>query len=106
MRRLRVRSARSHGEPEAEGRVCPAAILGDSGVTAKQREVYRFMVDFQNEMGSPPTLREIGAALGIHFSTAHVHVRNLEELGHVESRRVERTITETRYFPRELAEAA
>lgn len=75
-------------------------------MTPKQREVYRFMVDFQNEMGSPPTLREIGHALGVHVSTAHTHVRKLEEQGHVEARKVDRTITETRYFPRELAEAA
>lgn len=75
-------------------------------MTDRQREVYRFMADFTNEMGSPPTLREIAAALDIHLSTAHYNVLALVELGHAEPRQVIRELTETRYFPLELADAA
>lgn len=75
-------------------------------MTAKQRDVYRFMLDYQDEFGAPPTLREIAAAIGVHVSTAHSHVKALVRHGHAEPRQVAREIVETRYFPLELAEAA
>ena len=51
-------------------------------LTHKQQEVYDYILSFTNEYGYPPSVREIGAALGLKSpSTVHFHMKGLEEAG-------------------------
>ena len=53
-----------------------------ASLTRKQQEVYDFILSFTNEHGYPPSVREIGAALGLKSpSTVHFHMKGLEEAG-------------------------
>ena len=55
-------------------------ILGD--LTKRQREIFDFIGRYADKMGYPPTVREIGKAVGLHSSsTVHVHLANLEKAG-------------------------
>jgi repressor LexA len=55
----------------------PAAPL-----TARQREILAFVNDHSAQHGYPPTVREIGTAVGLtSSSTVHAHLANLERLG-------------------------
>ena len=50
-----------------------------------QQRVYDFIVKTINEQGYPPSVREIGDALGLKSpSTVHFHIKHLEELGYIE----------------------
>lgn len=50
-----------------------------------QQKVYDYIVGFVAEYGYPPSVREICAALNFKSpSTAHFHIKNLEELGYLE----------------------
>jgi repressor LexA len=51
-------------------------------LTARQREIYEFLTRFVDERGYPPTVREIGEAVGLASpSTVHAHLANLERAG-------------------------
>lgn len=51
-------------------------------LTRKQQEVYDYILSFTNEHGYPPSVREIGAAVGLKSpSTVHFHMKKLEEAG-------------------------
>ena len=51
-------------------------------LTRKQQQVYDFIVSFTNDHGYPPSVREIGAAVGLKSpSTVHFHMKGLEEAG-------------------------
>jgi repressor LexA len=54
-------------------------------ISNRQREILEFVAHFQGENGYPPTIREIGSAVGIS-STSHVsyHLRALREKGYLE----------------------
>lgn len=50
-----------------------------------QQKVYDFIVQCVTEQGYPPSVREICAALSLKSpSTAHFHIKHLEELGYLE----------------------
>ncbi|HHN46959.1 MAG TPA: winged helix-turn-helix transcriptional regulator, partial [Planctomycetes bacterium] len=49
----------------------------------RQREVLEFVRDFTRSNGVPPSIREIGAALGITSSTVFQHLRYLERKGYL-----------------------
>ena len=52
------------------------------GLTEKQRQIYQFIVSFQQDHGYPPSVREIGAHMGLKSpSTVHFHLKGLEEAG-------------------------
>ena len=54
----------------------------DRQLTDRQKQVLDFIVSHNRAKGYPPTVREIGDALGLSSSaTVHVHLRNLERLG-------------------------
>ncbi len=54
----------------------------DRPLTDRQKQVLDFIVSHNRSRGYPPTVREIGEALGLSSSaTVHVHLRNLERLG-------------------------
>ena len=51
-------------------------------LTDRQREIWDFLVDYADRHGYPPTVREIGEAVGLASpSTVHAHLANLERAG-------------------------
>jgi len=51
-------------------------------LTDRQREIWSFLVDYVDRHGYPPTVREIGEAVGLASpSTVHAHLANLERAG-------------------------
>lgn len=63
-------------------------------VTLRQRQVLAAIAELAAERGYPPTMREIGAAVGLSSSsTVAVHISNLEQIG---------MLTRDRHTPRSL----
>lgn len=53
-----------------------------ASLTRKQQQIYDYILSFTNEHGYPPSVREIGAAVGLKSpSTVHFHMKGLEEAG-------------------------
>ena len=53
-------------------------------LTQRQREVYEYVVSYADSHGYPPTVREIGEAVGLASpSTVHAHLANLERAGYL-----------------------
>ncbi|HEV2903181.1 MAG TPA: helix-turn-helix domain-containing protein, partial [Gaiellaceae bacterium] len=53
-------------------------------LTQRQREVYEFVLSYVDSHGYPPTVREIGEAVGLASpSTVHAHLANLERAGYL-----------------------
>ena len=51
-------------------------------LTARQQEIWQFLAEYVDEHGYPPTVREIGDAVGLASpSTVHAHLANLERAG-------------------------
>jgi repressor LexA len=51
-------------------------------LTRRQREIFDFIKRYSAKHGYPPTVRDIGAAVGLaSSSTVHAHLANLEKLG-------------------------
>jgi repressor LexA len=51
-------------------------------LTGRQQEIFDFLVGYQEQHGYPPTVREIGEAVGLASpSTVHAHLANLERAG-------------------------
>jgi repressor LexA len=64
---------RCPGDPETQG----AELL-----TARQQEIWNFLVEYVDQHGYPPTVREIGERVGLASpSTVHAHLANLERAG-------------------------
>ena len=53
-------------------------------LTAMQQRIYDYIASFIRDQGYPPSVREIGEAVGLKSpSTVHFHIKHLEELGFV-----------------------
>lgn len=51
-------------------------------LTARQQQIYDYILAFTSENGYPPSVREIGQALELSSpSTVHFHLKGLEEAG-------------------------
>ena len=51
-------------------------------LTDRQRQIFDFLTSYVDEHGYPPTVREIGEAVGLASpSTVHAHLANLERAG-------------------------
>jgi repressor LexA len=51
-------------------------------LTKRQQEIFDFVKRYVGEHGYPPTVRDIGKAIGLtSSSTVHAHLANLERLG-------------------------
>jgi len=51
-------------------------------LTDRQRQIFDFLASYVDEHGYPPTVREIGEAVGLASpSTVHAHLANLERAG-------------------------
>jgi repressor LexA len=54
----------------------------DLDLTKRQKEIFEFIKRYAGKYGYPPTVREIGKAVGLHSSsTVHAHLANLEKSG-------------------------
>jgi repressor LexA len=55
---------------------------GDPMLTTRQQEIWQFLAAYVDEHGYPPTVREIGEAVGLASpSTVHAHLASLEREG-------------------------
>ena len=51
-------------------------------LTKRQKEIFEFVKRYSAKHGYPPTVRDIGKAIGLtSSSTVHAHLANLEKLG-------------------------
>jgi repressor LexA len=51
-------------------------------LTSRQQEIWQFLAEYVDAHGYPPTVREIGDAVGLASpSTVHAHLANLERAG-------------------------
>jgi len=51
-------------------------------LTERQQEIWQFLIEYVDGHGYPPTVREIGEAVGLASpSTVHAHLANLERAG-------------------------
>src|SRR4051794_14889261 len=54
----------------------------DMDLTKRQQEIFDFIKKYSAKYGYPPTVRDIGKAVGLaSSSTVHAHLANLEKLG-------------------------
>src|SRR5829696_368499 len=58
--------------------------MADTKITARQREILDFIESQMRERGYPPSVREIGEAVGLTSpSTVHSHLSTLSRLGYL-----------------------
>lgn len=54
-------------------------------ISEKQRSILEFIESYTDANGYPPSVREIGAAVGLRSpSSVHAHLKHLRELGYLE----------------------
>jgi repressor LexA len=54
----------------------------DLDLTKRQQEIFDFIKRYSAKYGYPPTVRDIGKAVGLaSSSTVHAHLANLEKIG-------------------------
>jgi repressor LexA len=54
----------------------------DLNLTKRQQEIFEFIRGYSAKHGYPPTVRDIGRAIGLtSSSTVHAHLANLEKIG-------------------------
>jgi repressor LexA len=57
-------------------------VSAETTLTARQQEIWQFLVTYVDGHGYPPTVREIGEEVGLASpSTVHAHLANLERVG-------------------------
>jgi repressor LexA len=57
-------------------------VPAETALTARQQEIWQFLVSYVEDHGYPPTVREIGEEVGLASpSTVHAHLANLERVG-------------------------
>ena len=53
-----------------------------ANLTKKQQQIYDYILSFTTEHGYPPSVREIGSAMGLKSpSTVHFHLKGLRAAG-------------------------
>src|SRR5258707_5968610 len=56
--------------------------MAELKLTTRQQQIFDFIKRYTSEKGYPPTVRDIGHAIGLtSSSTVHAHLANLERLG-------------------------
>ena len=69
-------------------------------LTARQQQILDFIEHQANERGYPPSVREIGEAVGLASpSTVHSHLANLQRLGYLRRDPTKPRAIEVRYDP-------
>jgi repressor LexA len=76
-------------------------------LTGRQQEIWTFLTQYVDEHGYPPTVREIGEAVGLASpSTVHAHLANLERAGLIKRDPTKPRALELRRDPKPLASRA
>jgi repressor LexA len=58
--------------------------MARSTLSKRQTAIYEYICDYTRERGYPPSVREIGAAVGLASpSTVHMHLKALQERGYI-----------------------
>ena len=74
--------------------------MADEVLTDRQREILEFIVTQQRERGYPPSVREIGEAVGLTSpSTVHTHLATLQKRGFLRRDPTKPRAIEVRYDP-------
>lgn len=74
-------------------------IMPKDRLSRRQAQIYEFICGYTGEHGYPPSVREIGAAVGLASpSTVHMHLKVLQELGYI--KRDSRSPVPSRLCPR------
>jgi repressor LexA len=56
--------------------------MAERSLTKRQQEIFDYVRSYVGDHGYPPTVRDIGKAIGLtSSSTVHAHLANLEKLG-------------------------
>ena len=72
----------------------------DAVLTGKRREILDFIASFFREKGYPPSVREIGEAVGLtSSSTVHSHLQTLQRHGYLRRDPTKPRAIEVRYDP-------
>src|SRR5204863_61762 len=81
-----------------EGRIVPEHRITDISLTARQREILEVIERNMREHGYPPSVREIGEAVGLTSpSTVHNHLNTLQRLGYLRRDPTKPRALEVRY---------
>ncbi len=74
--------------------------MTDTALTGKRREILEFIGDQLRERGYPPSVREIGEAVGLtSSSTVHAHLATLQRQGYIRRDPTKPRAIEIRYDP-------
>jgi repressor LexA len=74
--------------------------MSDPKITARQRQVLEFIEAQMRERGFPPSVREIGSAIGLTSpSTVHSHLNTLQRLGYLRRDPTKPRAIEVRWDP-------
>ena len=74
--------------------------MSDATLTARQREILQYIERQMSERGYPPSVREIGEAVGLTSpSTVHSHLASLQRLGFLRRDPTKPRAIEVRYDP-------
>ncbi|MEO8163315.1 MAG: transcriptional repressor LexA, partial [Ilumatobacteraceae bacterium] len=91
----------SEGEHPYDGAMTqptPAAPAAETHLTARQRGILDFIVQNMQDRGYPPSVREIGEAVGLSSSaTVHNHLGILQKLGYLHRDPTKPRAIEVRY---------
>ncbi len=69
-------------------------------LTKRQQEIFEFIKRYSSQHGYPPTVRDIGKAIGLtSSSTVHAHLSNLEKIGLLRRDPTKPRAIEVRYDP-------
>ena len=80
--------------------------VNDEALTDRQREILDFIVRQQADRGYPPSVREIGEAVGLTSpSTVHSHLATLQRRGYLRRDPTKPRAIEVRFDPRSGATA-
>ena len=74
--------------------------MAEAELTAKRKEILDFIAQQQSKRGYPPSVREIGEAVGLtSSSTVHAHLNTLQKLGYLKRDPTKPRAIEVRYDP-------
>src|SRR5947209_12454819 len=75
-------SFRTHVRESKPWTIDPASKERVMDLTKRQQEIFDFIKRYSAKYGYPPTVRDIGKAVGLaSSSTVHAHLANLEKIG-------------------------
>src|SRR5215213_5045157 len=74
---------RTHVRITSFNRASAGGLMVDlNNLTKRQQEIFEYVKTYARDHGYPPTVRDIGRAIGLtSSSTVHAHLANLERLG-------------------------